>query len=133
MHMNRKSVTNIYRQQSVMTATPGELTLMLYNECVKDINIGVESISDGDMEKAHNYITNSINIIRELVKTLDMSLPISEEMLKIYDFIMYKLMQGNIKKDPEQLKEALTMVEEFRATWYQVIKTLEREGAKNAI
>lgn len=133
MNMNRKSVTNIYRQQSVMTATPGELTLMLYNECIKDINIAIESINDKDMERAHNYISNSINIIRELIKTLDMRLPIAEEMKKIYDFINYKLIQGNIKKDSMQLKEALTLVEEFRNTWFQVIKTVEREGAKNAI
>lgn len=133
MQMNRKSVTNIYRQQSVMTATPGELTLMLYNECIKDINIAIESINNKNINKAHDYIRNSQDIIWELVSTLDMSLPISEEMKKIYDFITYKLTEGNMKKDVEDLKDALELVEDFRTTWFQVIKTVERDGAKNAI
>ncbi len=133
MHMNRKSVTNIYKQQSVMTATPGELTLILYNECIKDINIAVECIKKKNMEKAHNYIKNSQDIVRELNSTLDMRQPIAADMRQLYEFIQYKLLQGNIKKDIEQLNEAKELVEEFRTAWYQVIKKVERESSKNVV
>jgi len=133
MDMNQRSVANMYRQQSVMTASPGELTLMLYNGCIKDIKLASQCIKDNDVAKAHNYIVNAQNIIRELSNTLDMHYPISSEIKALYDFILAKLIEGNIKKNINALNEALDIVEEFRATWFQVIKLAAQEGIKNAI
>lgn len=133
MYHNNKSVANIYKQQSVMTASPGELTLMLYNACIKNIKVGIECIKQKNIEKANEFIKKAQDIIRELSHTLDMRYPIANDMKKLYDFIYTSLVKGNMRKDIQALQEAQELVEEFRSTWYQVIKAVERENSRNVI
>lgn len=133
MYNKQNAVTDIYKRQSVMTASPGELTLMLYNACIKDIKVGIECIKQKKYEKANNYLKKAQDIIRELSHTLDMRYPISANMKELYDFIYGRLVQGNMRKDVKPLEEALHFVQEFRATWFQVIKTVEREKSRNVV
>ncbi|MDF2535328.1 MAG: flagellar protein FliS, partial [Bacillales bacterium] len=55
-----------YQQNSVLTATPGELTLMLYNGCIKFIKQGKLAIENKDLESKNIYLQKAQNIIREL-------------------------------------------------------------------
>lgn len=111
-----------YQNNSVMTASPGELTLMLYNGAIKFINQGIEAISAKEVQKAHTYIIKAQNIIDELLATLDMKYEIASQLSSLYSFIKELLVEGNIYKDINKLEDARDMVRDFRDMWQEVLK-----------
>ncbi|MEH7384259.1 flagellar export chaperone FliS [Bacillus sp. JJ1521] len=111
-----------YQDNSVFTATPGELTLMLYNGCLKFISLAKKSIQEKNIEGKHTNISKAQNIISELMVTLNMDYEISKEMRRLYDFINRKLIEANINNDIKLLEEAEDLVIEFRDTWKEVIR-----------
>lgn len=111
-----------YQQNSIMTASPEELTLMLYNGAIKFINLGKLHIENKEIEKANNAIKRAQDIIAELNNTLDMNYEISHNLGSIYTFILEKLLDANIKKDISFLDEVLPLIEEIRDTWKEAMK-----------
>lgn len=120
--MKDKKVLNKYLKNSILTATPEKLILMLYNGCIKNINMAKKSNDENNIEETNNYILKAQKIIYELQGSLDHSRKISKEMNKMYSIIINTLIEANIEKDNERLDIALRFVTEFRDTWAQVIK-----------
>jgi flagellar protein FliS len=111
-----------YKNNSVNTASPGELTLMLYNGCLKFIKYARKGIEAEDYQLKNTNIQKAQKIIQELMVTLDPKAEITEQLLPLYDYINSRLMDANINNDLEILMEAYGLVEEFRDTWKEVIK-----------
>lgn len=111
-----------YKNNSVNTASPGELTLMLYNGCLKFIKYARKGIEAEDYQLKNTNIQKAQKIIQELMVTLDPKAEITKQLLPLYDYINSRLMDANIKNDLEILAEAYGLVEEFRDTWKEVIK-----------
>ncbi|MDW4528202.1 flagellar export chaperone FliS [Rossellomorea marisflavi] len=111
-----------YQNNSVTTASPGELTLMLYNGCLKFINLAKKGIQDENIELKNTNIQKAQNVISELMVTLDTKAEVSNNMMSLYDFINRRLIDGNIKNDITAIEEAEAMVTDFRDTWKQVIQ-----------
>lgn len=111
-----------YQNNSVNTSTPGELTLMLYNGCLKFIEQAKRALTDGRIEEKNTAIQKAQAIISELMVTLDTSVPVAENMLVLYEFANSRLIDGNIKNDPALFEEAASIITEFRDTWRQVIQ-----------
>lgn len=120
-----------YQQSSVFTATPEELTLMLYNGCIKGIRFAELAIDDKNYEKANYYICKAEAIIRELRNTLDMKYEISENLYNLYTYFLNRLIEANVKKDKSILEEVLHFVEEIRDTWSQAMKQARIENSQN--
>ncbi|MDU5079724.1 flagellar export chaperone FliS [Tissierella sp. P1] len=118
---------NQYKQNAVLTATPEELTLMLYEGAIKFMNIGKYSIENKDMEKAHSSLLRAQDIILELNYSLDMNYDVSKGLRKLYDFVLTKLVDANINKDSKAIEEALTVVNDMRDTWKEVIKQIKQK------
>lgn len=115
-----------YQQNSVMTASPQELTLMLYNGAIKFINQGKLYIEKRNFEKAHNSIIRAQDIISELNITLNMDIELSNNLRNLYEFIIKRLMDANINKDNFILDEILPLVEELRDTWSEAMKLAKK-------
>lgn len=111
-----------YQNNSVNTSTPGELTLMLYNGCLKFIEQAKRAMVDEKIEEKNTAIQKAQAIISELMITLDTSVPVAENMMVLYDFANSRLIDGNIKNDSALLEEAADIIREFRDTWKQVIQ-----------
>ena len=111
-----------YQTNSVTTASPGELTLMLYNGCLKFINLAKTAIEQKNIEERNTNIIKAQNIVQELMVTLKMDLEISKNMMSLYDYIHHQLIQANIKNDINILVEVEELVTEFRDTWKQIIQ-----------
>ena len=111
-----------YQNNSVNTSTPGELTLMLYNGCLKFIEQGKRALASGNVEEKNTAIQKAQAIVSELMLTLDQSVAVSKEMLILYEFANSRLIDGNIQNDPALLDEAAGIITEFRDTWKQVIQ-----------
>ncbi|WP_121611024.1 flagellar export chaperone FliS [Mesobacillus foraminis] len=111
-----------YQQNSVNTASPGELTLMLYNGCLKFIHIAKNAIQTKDIQVKNTNIQKAQKIIQELMVTLNQDLEVSKDMLSLYDYMNRRLIEANIKSDASILEEVEGLVTEFRDTWKQVIQ-----------
>ena len=116
-----------YKEQSVNTATPEELTLMLYNGCIKFINIAELAMEEKDISKANENIQKAQAIINELNITLNMDIELSENLRTLYDFVNSRLVDANISKDKKPLEDAKSIVSDMRDTWKQAM-ALARKG-----
>lgn len=120
-----------YEQNSVFTASPEELTFMLYNGLVKFIMQAQKSISENNVQKANDCIIKAENIIREFEITLDKKYEISKYLLAIYDYMYRRLVEANTKKDIQILEEVLGFARELRDTWSQAMKNARRQSNKS--
>lgn len=118
---------NKYKQNTVSTATPEELTLMLYDGAIKFMNIGKYSIENKDLERTNSSLIRAQDIISELNYSLNMDYDLSKDMRSLYDFIVSKLIDANIKKDIEAIDEALNITYDMRDTWKEVIKQVKQK------
>ncbi|MBM7690893.1 flagellar protein FliS [Peribacillus deserti] len=111
-----------YQNNSVNTASPGELTLMLYNGCIKFIHQAKMAINAKQIEAKNTNIQKAQKIIQELMVTLNMDLEVSKDMMSLYDYMNRRLIEANINNDTSILDEVEELVSEFRDTWKQVIQ-----------
>ena len=116
------NVINAYQRNAILTATPPELTLMLYEGAIKFCNIGILAIEKNDYEKANTNIKKAQAIITELRVTLDRKYPVWEDFERVYDYIYRRLVEGNIHKDIEIIEDALKYIREVRGTWKEVMR-----------
>ncbi|MCL2003902.1 MAG: flagellar export chaperone FliS [Oscillospiraceae bacterium] len=120
---------NQYRQQSAMTASPGELTLMLYDGCIRNLKRSKLYIETKDFLKANDMLQKAQGIICELMRSLDMNYPISKQLMQLYDFLMDALVWANVKKDTDKIDEAVGLITELRDTWQQAVLIHRRQSA----
>ena len=111
-----------YQQQSVQTSTPGELTLMLYNGLVKFLKLSQNELDQKNMEMVNHYLKKSQNIVEELLFTLDRKYEVTHNMARMYEYMLRRLIEANIKKDKAIISEVIGYAEQFRDTWMQVLK-----------
>ncbi len=111
-----------YKEQSVLTATPGELTLMLYNGIIKFLNQGKLFIEQKNIEKSHTSIVKAQNIISELNVTLNLDYEISNNLRSLYDFMNTRLMEANVQKDTSMIDEVLGIATDMRDTWKEAME-----------
>ena len=115
-------MANAYKHQQIMTASPEQLTLLLYNGALRFINESILAMEQGDIQKSHNANLRVQDIVREFVATLDMSYELSKNWAKLYEYTEYCLIQGNVKKDVEQLRQAKSVLQELRDAWEGAMK-----------
>ncbi len=116
-----------YQNNSVLTSSPQELTLMLYNGAIKFGVQAKKAIEEKNIQEAHRLIIRAQDIIQELQITLDDKYPIAEELNRIYDFILYELTEANMAKSTEHLDTALDFIRQIRDTWAEATKAAQKK------
>ena len=114
-----------YQQNSVMTASPQELTLMLYNGCLKFIKLAKRAMAEKNFEQKNTNIKKVQAIVQELRITLNQEIEVSTNMEQLYDYIYNRLIEANIKNDLATLEEVEGHVVELRDTWKQVMELVK--------
>ncbi len=115
-----------YQDSKILTASPAELTLMLYEGIIKFTNIGITAIENREFQKANTNIMKAERIVDHLSATLNDKYPVANDFRNVYDCIMQALIQGNMKKDVAELERALEYSRMIRDTWKDVMKTVEK-------
>ncbi len=111
-----------YNNSKILTASPAELTLMLYDGAIKFCNIAILGVEQSDIQKTHSNIVRVERIIEEFRSTLDRKYSVSEDFDRVYIYLLQRLYEANIKKDKEILEEVLTHLRSMRDTWVEVMK-----------
>ena len=126
---NRSNVYQQYRQNTINTSSPQELTMMLYNGLVRFLKLAHEGIEEKNIEKANNFIIRSQNIINEFMCTLDMQYEISNGLYLQYEYMNRRLLDANVKKDKAIVEEVIGYAEELRDTWSEAMKLAKQQAA----
>lgn len=119
-----------YNNNKVLTASPAELTLMLYDGAIRFCNIAEAAIETNDVQKAHNNIVKVQRIIDYLRQTLDMKYKVAEDFERIYVYLSDRLVEANMKKDKAILEEINGHLHEVRDTWKEVMRINREKGAR---
>jgi flagellar protein FliS len=119
--MQNANAYNAYKANNVNYASKEKLLLMLLDGAVNFSKIARQAIVDKDIQKSHNNIVKTQNIFYELMSTLDINRggEWAEALMKVYDFIVFRLTEANIKKDVEIMNEVIPLIEDIRDTWQQ--------------
>ena len=117
-----------YNNSKILTASPAELTLMLYEGAIKFCNIAIASVEHKDIEKAHENIRKTERIIDYFRQTLDMSYAVAEDFERVYAYLSQRLAEANVKKDKETLEEVNVHLRSMRDTWKEVMKKSKEQG-----
>lgn len=116
------NAATLYQGTKINTASPAELTLMLYEGAIKFCNIAILGFETNDYEKVSNNIIKVQNIITEFRATLDFKYATAKDFDVVYEYILSLLVQANIKKDKEMLEQALNQIREMRDLWKEIMK-----------
>lgn len=117
-----------YNNNKILTASPAELTLMLYEGAIKFCNIAISSVENSDVPKAHTNIVKVQKIIDYLRQTLDMKYPVAKDFENIYMYLSGRLVEANVKKDKEILEEVNMHLHSVRDTWKEVMRINREKG-----
>ncbi len=118
-----------YNNSKVLTASPAELTLMLYEGAIKFCNIAIVAVEQKDIPKAHTNIVKTQRIVDYLRQTLDMKYPVAQDFENIYVYLSQCLVEANIKKDKAILEEVNEHLRSVRDTWKEVMRINQVKGA----
>ena len=121
---------NAYKKNSVNFASKEQLLLMLVEGAVKFAKMGRQAIVDKDIKKAHDNIVKTQNIYYELMATIDVEAAgeWGESLFKVYDFIVRRLVDANIKKDITIMDEVIPLIEDIKGTWEEAYKVAKTQG-----
>ena len=117
---------NAYANSKINTATPAQLTLMLYDGAIKFSNIAREAMKHKNYEKTNTYIQKTERIIEEFRSTLDFKYPVAQEFENVYKMLSEKLLFANMKKDTEVLEDVIKHLRTMRNTWEEVMRLAKR-------
>lgn len=111
-----------YRQTQVSTASQGELLLMLFDGAIRFARQGQEHMGNGEIEQANLKLIRAQDIVNELIISLNLEVgEIAQSLQQLYSYIYDLLVQANIKKEPDKVDEAITLLTDLRDTWEQVV------------
>lgn len=111
-----------YQQVQAQTASKPKLLIMLYDGAIRYVRSGIEGIEERDIEKTNNNLCKAQAIIHELISSLNFDYPISNDLLRIYDYMVSQLITANLKKNTLPAREVLEHLAELREAWVQASK-----------
>ena len=114
-----------YKEQSILTATPGQLVVMLYDGCLRFLSQAAYAMREGQQLEADKRLSRAEAIIDELLTTLDLEQggEIASRLQGIYVFCNRHLLEARTQRDPEMVDKVAELLGELRESWAQVAAT----------
>lgn len=118
-----------YKKNQIETATPEEILIMLYEGAIRFLLIAKKADQEKNIEKFSKNLIKAQHIIREFMDSLDMEIggEIAINLYKLYDYLHYRLVQANIKRDAAMIDEVVDHLRKLKGTWEEAIVIAKRE------
>ena len=127
--MYAKDFARTYRANSILTASPGQLVLMLFDGALNSLAVARNACdnSTGDprrFEIIHTQLSKAQRIIAELQGTLNMEAggEFAKTMYRLYDYYDRRLMEANMKKQAAPIAEVERLLGEVRSAWAEMLR-----------
>lgn len=124
-----------YQRTQVQTSSPEKLLIMLYDGAIQFLNKAKVAIDNKNIQEIHNNIVGAQKIITEFMNTLDMKVggDVAVNLYNLYEYLHYRLVQANLKRDPEMIDEVLAHLKELKGTWEEAIKIASRDKESKSV
>lgn len=129
MYPSSRQYAERYRKvgatSSILEADPHKLVQLLLEGASSRVRLGIACMERGDTPGKGKAISRTCDIISHLASTLDMEKggEIAQNLSQLYDYILVKLMTGNLNNDRAAFEEVLTLLAEIEAAWTDLNKT----------
>ncbi len=113
------SGVDIYKENAVGTQGKGRLIVMLYDGAIRFLNLAIKELETGNYAAKGQYIAKAQDIINELNAVLDMDAggEIATNLRQLYCFMIRRLSEANIKKEPRLIQDVIDLLEELNQGW----------------
>jgi flagellar secretion chaperone FliS len=129
MLMTSPALRDRYLADSVNTASPGKLLVMLYDRLVMDLLQGEEALRTQNREQAGERLTHAQEIILELRTTLDLDAwSGAEGLANLYGFLLTELIGANVARDADRVAACRALVEPLRDAWREAAALAATDG-----
>ena len=123
---------NAYKKASVNTLDQNKLIIMLYDGAIKNANFSVQYMESGEIEKVHDSLIKTKNIVTELLATLNMEQggEIAKNLKSLYSYMISQLIEANMEKKSEPVMTVIDLLKELRWAWVQIKEKKKPEEKK---
>ena len=123
---------NAYKKASVNTLDQNKLIIMLYDGAIKNANFAVEYMNSGEIEKVHDSLIKTKNIVTELLATLNMENggEIAKNLKSLYSYMFSLLIEANMEKKSKPVLNVIDLLKELRGAWVQIREKKKPEEKK---
>jgi flagellar protein FliS len=113
---------NKYVQNSVQTAKPAQLLIMLSEAAIRFCKKAIEALHQKNHQDANNNLVKVQDIIQEFIIALDRKAAVAEGLHRVYDYFLFHLVEANTKKQSEPAEEMPGYLVELKDTWVEAAK-----------
>lgn len=125
----RAALADQYQNDGMAASSPPRLLLAVFDRLQRDLNTAIAAIQMGQVEPAHKALVNAQDLVLELRLALeDQTWSGVAELQALYDYIIDRLVDANLSKDPQLVKDCLAVVVPLGETWVEADRML-REGS----
>ena len=126
---------NAYKKASVNTLDQNKLIIMLYDGAIKNANFAVQYMESGEIEKVHDSLIKTKNIVTELLATLNMEQggEIAKNLKSLYSYMFSQLIEANMEKKTEPVLTVIDLLKELRGAWVQIKEKKKPEEKKGNV
>ncbi|MFZ5975321.1 MAG: flagellar export chaperone FliS [Bacillota bacterium] len=114
------NVYETYKKQGVMTASPIELVILLYDGCLRQLRAAKMCILNKNYEDANQALQKAQDIVTELSSSLDCRIGLSRQLMQIYDYVTWKMREINASKQAEGIDEISGLLSELKDAWAKI-------------
>ena len=128
--MNPQAAQN-YLRTRVMTATPEQLQMMLYDGAIRFAEQAKAALDVGDFEKSYQSISRVQKILTEMSCGLkhDVLPELCDKLAALYSYVYRKLIDANVRRDLDAMGDALNVLRYQRDTWAMLMDQLGKQKA----
>ena len=126
---------NAYKKASVNTLDQNKLIIMIYDGAIKNANFSVQYMESGEIEKVHDSLIKTKNIVTELLATLNMEQggEIAKNLKSLYSYMFSQLIEANMEKKSEPVLTVIDLLKELRGAWVQIKEKKKPEEKKENV
>jgi flagellar secretion chaperone FliS len=119
--MSAHPATVAYREGSILTATPEQLVVMLYDGADRFLRQARFAMEQGELAQANGRMQRAEAIVDELLNTLDCDAgEVAERLQAIYLFCRRHLSEARLERDPQKIGQVIRLLGELREAWAQI-------------
>jgi flagellar protein FliS len=128
--MTNQLLRDRYLGDTISTASPRRLVVMLYERLVRDLTQGEAAVREGDRDRANGLLTHAQDIVAELLSSLKPELWSGGPALaQLYAYLLKELIAANVQQDANRVAVCRTLVEPLRDAWREALEMTQAEAS----
>jgi flagellar protein FliS len=128
--MTNQLLRDRYLGDTISTASPRRLVVMLYERLVRDMTQGEAAVRAGERDRANSLLTHAQDIVAELLSSLKPDLWSGGPALaQLYAYLLKELIAANVQQDANRVAVCRTLVEPLRDAWREALEMTQAEAS----